>query len=201
MLFYGASGHAKVVIEAWLESGGEVTEIFDDNLNILSLLDFPVAGKFSKENHTVTPLVISIGSNAIRKEISMKLEVNFGKVVHPSAVISSSCQIEEGTVVMAGVIINSSCAIGRHVILNTGTCVDHDCLLEDFVHLAPNSTLCGDVKVGEGALIGAGATILPQKKVGRWSVVGAGSTVIDDVPDFSVVVGSPARIIRSLRNI
>ena len=49
-----------------------------------------------------------------------------------------------------------------------------------------------------GAFIGAGAIVIPGKKIGAWSIVGAGAVVINDIPDGVVVVGNPARIIRSL---
>ena len=49
------------------------------------------------------------------------------------------------------------------------------------------------VTVLEGASIGASATCVAPITVGRWALVGAGSVVISDVPDFALVVGSPAR--------
>jgi len=48
------------------------------------------------------------------------------------------------------------------------------------------------------ALLRAGATILPGVTVGRYAVVGAGAVVTKDVPDYSVVVGSPARVVKEL---
>ncbi len=51
--------------------------------------------------------------------------------------------------------------------------------------------------VGDGAWIGHGAIILPScRYVGRGAVVGAGAVVSKDVPDYSVVVGNPARIVK-----
>ncbi|UVJ41668.1 CatB-related O-acetyltransferase [Arthrobacter sp. CJ23] len=51
-------------------------------------------------------------------------------------------------------------------------------------------------EIGDDAWIGAGALILPGcRSIGTGAVVGAGSVVTKDVPDFSIVVGNPARII------
>lgn len=58
--------------------------------------------------------------------------------------------------------------------------------------------LCKPVLLREHAWIGAGATILPGVCVGRHAIVGAGSVVTKDVPDFAVVAGNPAKIIRVL---
>lgn len=50
----------------------------------------------------------------------------------------------------------------------------------------------------KGAWIGAGASILPGICIGRYAVVGAASVVTKDVPDYTVVVGNPAKVIKSL---
>lgn len=49
------------------------------------------------------------------------------------------------------------------------------------------------VDIREGASIGASSTCVAPVTIGRWALVGAGSVVIKDVPDFALVVGSPAR--------
>ena len=51
---------------------------------------------------------------------------------------------------------------------------------------------------GESAWIGAGATILPGVRVGKHAIVGAMSVVTKDVPDYAVVVGSPAKVVKML---
>lgn len=52
------------------------------------------------------------------------------------------------------------------------------------------------VRIGAGSWIGAGSVILPGATIGRHVVVGANSVVVGDLPDFSVAVGAPARIVR-----
>ena len=198
MVFYGASGHAKVVIEAWLASGGTVTAVCDDNESIKRLLSYNVSGKYDRNRYPDADVFISIGSNSIRQKLASTLAGKFGTVVHPSAVISPTCTIGEGTVVMAGVIINAAAAVGRHVIVNTCASVDHDCVLGDYTHISPNATLCGDVTVGEGTQVGAGATVIPGVSVGKWVVIGAGSVVTRDVPDGAVVMGVPGKVVRQL---
>ncbi|MBK8151022.1 MAG: N-acetyltransferase [Acidobacteria bacterium] len=49
--------------------------------------------------------------------------------------------------------------------------------------------------VREGATIGAGCTIGNDLEIGRWAMVGMGSLVTRSVPDFHLVIGSPARSI------
>jgi sugar O-acyltransferase (sialic acid O-acetyltransferase NeuD family) len=195
MIFYGAGGHGKVVIEAWIASGGVVTAIFDSDPAVTRCGEFAVSRAFDEDKLSTAPLIISIGDNGARKRIvEGRLPNLFGKVFHPAAVISSSVSVGDGTVVMAGAIVNAKTSIGRHVIMNTGCVVDHDCLISDYVHVSPRSTLCGGVLVGEGTHIGAGATVIPNIKIGKWAIIGAGSVVIEDVPDYAIVVGVPGKI-------
>ena len=51
------------------------------------------------------------------------------------------------------------------------------------------------VRVGEGTLVGAGVTILPGADIGRFCIIGANSVVKHEIPDFSVAVGAPARVV------
>jgi sugar O-acyltransferase (sialic acid O-acetyltransferase NeuD family) len=196
MVFYGANGHASVVIEAWVSAGGKVAAVFDDNLEIKSILQYTVMGKYDPEKFPNHPVVLSIGSNVIRKKLSTLVRQSFGIVRHPFVQISPSVQIQEGTVVMAGVVVNSKTKIGRHVILNTSCSLDHDCVIADYVHISPSATLCGGVSVAEGAHVGAGATVIQNISIGKWTIIGAGSVVIEDVPDYAVVAGTPAKLIR-----
>lgn len=59
-----------------------------------------------------------------------------------------------------------------------------------------NALTFGAVHIGAGAWVGAGATVLQGVRVGRGAVVGAAAVVTRDVPDFAVVVGNPARVVR-----
>jgi serine acetyltransferase len=47
--------------------------------------------------------------------------------------------------------------------------------------------------VREGASIGARSVCVAPVIIGRWAMIGAGSTVVNDVPDYALMVGVPAR--------
>ncbi len=53
----------------------------------------------------------------------------------------------------------------------------------------------GCIDIGDDVFIGASAIILPNVKNGNKVIVGAGSVVAKDIPDNSIVVGNPARVI------
>lgn len=194
MYLYGASGHAKVIMDILRDSGQSIEGLVDDNPNINELMGVPVF----HGRTDLSPMIVSIGLNAIRKKVVERLSCDFGLAVHPSAVVSDSSTIGKGTVVMQGAIIQADAEIGKHCIVNTGASVDHECQIGDFVHISPHSTLCGNVHVGEGTWIGAGSTILPGVKIGKWCVIGAGSVVAKDIPDSVLAVGNRCKIIKSL---
>ncbi|ELI1808813.1 acyltransferase, partial [Vibrio parahaemolyticus] len=58
------------------------------------------------------------------------------------------------------------------------------------------------VTIGKGCWIGANVTILGNVKIGKGVIIGAGSIVNKSIPDFSIAVGNPAKVIgkRSQRN-
>ncbi|TDB63638.1 acetyltransferase [Arundinibacter roseus] len=195
MLLYGASGHAKVILSILKAMNQEVTGIFDDDPEKKEIHSIPVVGSYRADFLPNEPMIIAIGNNTIRRQLSGQIRHSFGTAVHPSAQIDTSAQISEGTVVMHGAIVQADARLGRHVILNTAATVDHDCVIGDFVHLAPGVTLCGSVSVGAHTLIGAGSVIAPNLTIGSRCLIASGSVVTTSIPDGAIVRGNPARII------
>ena len=189
MYLFGASGHGKVIKEIIEANGQEVTAFIDDNPNVNELCGKKVLHGETK----LSPMIVSIGVNSIRKRVVEKLHCEFEIAVHPTAVVSPSAKIGEGTVVMAGAVINADAVIGKHCIINTGASVDHECVIGDYCHIAPHATLCGQVYVGEGTLIGVGSCVIPCINIGSWCTIGAGAAVIKNVEDNMKEVGVPAR--------
>lgn len=186
---YGAGGHGKVIKEIIEACGGKVGAFVDDNPALNERAGLPVVHAVEGADE----MIVSIGSNKLRKMIAQRLGCRFAVAIHPSAVVSPSARIGEGTVVMPGAIVNADAVIGRHCIVNTGASVGHDCHLEDFCHVAPHATLCGTVHLGEGVWIGAGAVVNPNIEIGEWTIVGSASAVISDVEPNVTVAGVPAR--------
>ena len=65
-------------------------------------------------------------------------------------------------------------------------------------HYERDILTCKPVLIKEGAWVGAGSTILPGVTVGKYAIVGSDSVVTKDVPDYAVVVGNPAKVIKYL---
>lgn len=196
MILFGASGHAKVIIDILKCQNKNVDFIFDDHPLYDEIYEIPI--KSADQCAENVEAIISIGNNKFRKEVAERFSLIYQVAIHPSAVISSFSEILEGTVVMANAVVNPDAKIGKHCIINTSAIIEHDCVLEDFVHISPNASLAGNVFVGEGSQVGIGACVKQGVKIGKWCTVGAGAAIINDVPDYSVVVGVPGRIIKSV---
>jgi sugar O-acyltransferase (sialic acid O-acetyltransferase NeuD family) len=200
VILYGASGHCKVIIDILECMQVGIQNLVDDNPLITSIMGNPVIHSSNFSFQPTNSVILSIGNNKIRKKLSKQLKVIFEKAIHPNATVSKHCSVEEGTVIMAGAIVNPDVKIGKHCIINSAAVVEHDCIIEDYVHICPNVSLAGGILIGEGSQVGIGATIIQGITVGKWVVIGAGAVIINDVPDYSIVVGNPGRVIKLKQN-
>ena len=109
-----------------------------------------------------------------------------------------------------GLSIGENCHIMGECILDPGHCwlisLGDRVTLAPRVHLLAHDastkrilgyTLLGKVTIGNDVFVGAGSIILPHVTIGNRVVIGAGSVVSRSIPDNSVAVGNPARVICS----
>lgn len=198
VFLYGASGHAKVVMDIAKLVYIDVPCLIDDDLSINTLTGVQVVHSADG----LSPIIVTVGDCSKRREIVRKLgKKDFLTIIHPTVIKSESVRLGYGTVVMAGVILNPNVNIGNHCIINTGASLDHDVRVEDYVHIAPHCTLCGDVEVGEETWLGAGSTVIQGIHIGKKCYIGAGSVVVKDIPDSSLCYGNPARVIKKMDKI
>lgn len=89
-------------------------------------------------------------------------------------------------------LIGNNTTISANVFVSN---VDHDYHVLN-VHSLDQKMIVKDTIIGEYCFIGYGAVILPGTKLGKQCIVGANSVVKGEFPDYCVIVGNPARIIR-----
>jgi len=115
---------------------------------------------------------------------------------------------------------DGTCRIGSHVWIGPQAYFDaRHLILEDYVGWGPGAKVLGSIHtgvpadapmittdleikpvfVGFGADIGMNACILPGVRVGANAIVGAGAVVTRDVPEYAIVAGVPARVLRDRR--
>lgn len=117
----------------------------------------------------------------IPRMISYLTRIITGIEIHPAAKIGRKFFIDHGE----GVVIGATSVIGD------------DVLIYQQVTLGGTGSEHGKrhPTLGNGVIVGAGAKILGNITLGDYVRVGAGSVVIDDVPEYSTVVGVPGRIV------
>ncbi|MEY4318899.1 MAG: hypothetical protein RL378_3 [Actinomycetota bacterium] len=146
--------------------------------------------------------VIGTGSSEARRASAVATHSagwsNPVPLVDKTSAVPLSANVGHGAYVNAGVVVGAQARIGCFANINRASSIGHHTVVGDFVHVGPGVTLAGEITIGAGAFIGAGAVVLPRLSIGAGAIVGAGAVVTKDVPAFSVVVGSPARALKSV---
>lgn len=123
--------------------------------------------------------------------------------IMPDAEIGENCSFGQNCFVGKGVKIGSGCRFQNNVSVYEGV------TLEEGVFCGPSCVFTNDLNpralypkggqyvptlVKKGASIGANATIVCGTTIGRWALIGAGAVVTEDVPDYALVYGVPAKV-------
>jgi acetyltransferase-like isoleucine patch superfamily enzyme len=129
--------------------------------------------------------------------------------IRENSVIGSNCNLGRNVYVGPGV------KIGDQVKIQNNSLIYEPAVIEDSVFIGPGVIFTNDlypravnedgstknesdwikqaVLVRLGASIGAGAICVAPVKIGQWSMIAAGSVVVNDVPNFALVAGIPAK--------
>jgi acetyltransferase-like isoleucine patch superfamily enzyme len=128
-------------------------------------------------------------------------------IVLPGASIGHNCNINSHC------FIENDVVIGNNVTVKCGVYIWDGITIEDDVHIGPNVTFTNDLYprskhsfeisrtvVKHGASIGANATIIAGNTIGEYALVGAGSVVTKNIPNNTLWVGNPARLLAYVCN-
>jgi len=168
-----------------------------------ALIYKPIFGQFGSRSVVRRPLLIHnpqfihIGDRVfIRDGVRLEaLQDKPGRV--PMLKIGNDTNIEQNV----HIVCHSRVEIGREVSI-TGHCciVDVTHPYDDVLDPGKLGARIKDedsfVTIGDASFLGFGAVVLPNVRIGKRCVIGALSVVTTDVPDYSIVAGAPARIIK-----
>lgn len=116
--------------------------------------------------------------------------------------VGANCDIGTRNRIVGNVVIEDDVLMGPD---NYICSVDH-CYQNINVPIMHQGTYCPkrnghkELRIGEGSWIGTHAAIIGDVHIGKHCIVGANSVVLKDIPDYCVVVGSPARIVKTWSN-
>ncbi len=150
-------------------------------------------------------------------DVAPQAMVGAGTVIWHRAQVREGAVLGTECIVGKDVYIDHDVQIGARVKIQNGAQLYHGATIEDGVFIGPQACLTNDRQpravnvdgtlkraadwtvsptlIKQGASIGAAAVLLPGITVGRFAMVGAGAVVTHDVPDYGLVLGTPARLV------
>jgi len=133
-------------------------------------------------------------------------KIGKGSNIHPTVIlrqperitIGQNCSINHNNIFQAGKRI-ATITLGNNVLTAANVMFiayrhGYDNLNEPIMY---QDCYDASIVVGDDVWIGHGATILPGVNIGRGCIIGAGAIVNKDLPDYSIAVGVPAKVIKS----
>lgn len=138
--------------------------------------------------------------------IGPKLETGHGVVIREENRIGEHLRIWNNSTIDYG------CWIGNEVRIHTNCYIAQHTTIEDDVFMAPGVTIANDPcptcsycmkgpTLRKGVRIGVNVTLLPHIEIGAHSVIAAGAVVTKDIPPYSLVVGNPGRVTKTIDKI
>ncbi|WP_134703904.1 2,3,4,5-tetrahydropyridine-2,6-dicarboxylate N-acetyltransferase [Ammoniphilus sp. YIM 78166] len=126
--------------------------------------------------------------------------------IEPGAIIRDQVEIGNNAVIMMGAVINIGAVVGEGTMIDMNVVLGGRATVGKNCHIGAGSVLAGVIEppsaspviVEDDVVVGANAVLLEGVRVGKGAVVAAGAVVVDDVPPYTVVAGTPARVIKQI---
>ncbi|NQY43382.1 MAG: NeuD/PglB/VioB family sugar acetyltransferase [Legionellales bacterium] len=200
---YGTQLGSEVIYDHIMASNQYEINFFIDDFvkeKDSKFLDVPViAGNdIANYKNKIDAVACFIANNSFRLkifEMCNNLGLDLLSLISPNINIRSSAKVGRGVFLKDGAVVGSYCKIGDCVIIDSNVTVSHHTHINRGAFLAPGCVIGGGVTIGEQAIVGLGASVVSKITIGKKAIISAGSVVNNDIPDYSIVQGNPAKII------
>lgn len=126
--------------------------------------------------------------------------------IEPGAIIRDQVEIGDNAVIMMGAVINIGSVVGEGTMIDMNAVLGGRATVGKNCHVGAGAVLAGVIEppsanpvvLEDNVLIGANAVVLEGVRIGEGAVVAAGAVVTVDVEPFTVVGGTPARLIKKI---
>lgn len=163
-----------------------------------------IFGSIGRRSSIFKPLLLSnpqfvfIGNRTMIRTGARIETVVLDKNQPPALIIGDNVNIEQNVHIICS----------SRIVVGDNTSITGGCAIVDTVHSyedVSDSRKIGSrldlgtsapVEIGENTFLGYGSVVLPGVRIGKHCIIGANSTVTQDVPDYCVAFGTPARIVR-----
>ena len=147
---------------------------------------------------------VTIGENVLIEEgsyigdnskIGNNCRIHRNVFIDKNVIIGNNVKIQNNNSIYEGVTLEDGAFIGTNVSFINDRYPRS--ILRDGRQVVPSDWKLEETKVCYGASVGASSVIMCGVTIGKWAMVAAGSVVLEDVPDYAMVAGNPAKIIKT----
>ena len=182
----------------------DIVGFYDDGKSKGKIINgLPVLGKIEDINNIDQPhsIALGIGDPTSKKKIVKKISnplISFPNLIHPSVQIGFPyVTLGKGNIICGNNILTVNIDLGDFVTLNLGCTVGHDTKIGDYSAFMPGCDIAGEVVIQPLVYGGLGTKIINLTNVGTNVTLGAGAVVVNDIPDNTLAVGVPAKVIKT----
>lgn len=141
---------------------------------------------------------IGIGDSYTRQRFSNE-DFIYPNIIHPNLVCASGAKLDgEGIVISTGNTLMPYCTLKSFVNLNVGTIIGHDAVIKEYSTISPGALIMGNCVIGKYSTIGVGVAVREKINVGDNCIIGANAAVVKDIPDNSMALGIPAKVVKTI---
>jgi UDP-3-O-[3-hydroxymyristoyl] glucosamine N-acyltransferase len=172
----------------------------------------PLAGYYSEDGYT-NPVTVIEPNALIRSHTIIYAGCNIGEsfscghrvTIRENSKIGKFCRIGTVSDLQGNLEIGDYCWLHSNVHIGQQSKLGNFVFIYPYVVLTndptPPSNICIGPTIGDYSQVAVFSVLLPGVKIGKHCLVGAGSIVGKDVADFQLVLGSPAKTIKDVREI
>jgi len=213
LVFLGASTAFSEISEVVhdineVEERYEIVAVLDDNKQLHGKKpgNIPVVGGLDLvHQYPEAQFIFGIGSfrtRLVRYDILTRLNLpdeRFVTLIHPRAKIYPGAKIGSGCVVHSGVVIGNDVVLEPFSIVTFNSVIGPHSKIGRCAMVTTMVIVLSEVQIGACAFIGAGSCLAEQIKIGPGAMICMGTTVFRDVGPGAFVLGSPARVLYSVK--
>ncbi|MFS0672283.1 2,3,4,5-tetrahydropyridine-2,6-dicarboxylate N-acetyltransferase [Ornithinibacillus sp. 179-J 7C1 HS] len=185
-------------------SYGAIQAFVEDKSGVL-FGEWDEVSSFLKENETMIS-DYAIENDRRNSAIPLLDLKNINARIEPGAVIRDQVEIGDGVVIMMGAMINIGAVIGEGSMIDMNAVLGGRATVGKNCHIGAGTVLAGVIEppsakpviVEDDVVIGANVVVLEGVTVGKGAIVAAGAVVTKDVEPYTLVAGTPARVLKEI---
>ena len=144
------------------------------------------------------PSLRRIFTKGFIKKAGKNINIEHGAIFSKSIVIGDNSGIGIDCVLQGEIVIGNNVMMGPQVWIYTR---NHEHGRTDIPMIKQGFEQSQKVVIEDDVWIGARVTILPGLTIGRGSIIGASAVVTKDVPEYSIVAGNPAKVVKMRKRV